>query len=70
METSSFEVKIAKHKSIRITLTGSNIGRPRDYMYFVGAEDAKAYVCEGTWRQCKSIFKQGQKRKSFGCSWR
>ena len=44
METISFEVKIAKHKSIRITLTGSNIGRPRDYMYFVGAEDAKAFA--------------------------
>ena len=44
METSSFEVNIAKHKSIRITLTGSNIGRPRDYMYFVGAEDAKAFA--------------------------
>ena len=44
METISFEAKIAKHKSIRITLTGSNIGRPRDYMYFVGTEDAKAFA--------------------------
>ena len=28
METIAFEVKIVKRRTIRITLTGSNIGRP------------------------------------------
>ena len=44
METISFEVRIVKRQTIRITLTGSNIGRPRDYIYFVGAEDAEAFA--------------------------
>lgn len=39
-----FEVKIVKRQTIRITLTGSNIGRPRDYIYFVGSEDADAFA--------------------------
>lgn len=43
METISFEVKIVKRQSIRMALTRSNIGHPRDYMYFVGAEDARAF---------------------------
>ena len=44
METISFEAKIVKRQTIRITLTGSNIGRPRDYIYFVGAKDADAFA--------------------------
>ena len=44
METISFEAKIVKRQTIRITLTGSNIGRPRYYIYFVGAKDADAFA--------------------------
>lgn len=44
METIAFEVKIVKCRTIRIMLTGRNIGRPRDYIYFVGAGDAEVFA--------------------------
>lgn len=44
METVAFEVTIVKCQKIRVILTARNIGRPREYIYFMGSEDAEVFA--------------------------
>ena len=44
MEVIAYEVKNTKYNLIRITLTGRKTGRPRDYTYFIKAENAEAFA--------------------------